>query len=380
VVFSKPTASELARWCAIGALVFVGSVWFFARGIGVWSIPAAMAWAALAATVIEAAARRASWRWVTPLLVVWGVAAVAAFAAIYPRLDVHDPGHGSDRDDDADIAVLAAAHGGYPYRPRTYLDNAITHLPGSLVVAAPFVAVGGSALENVAVLPLAAWLLARKTRSAEATVLVVGIAAASLGVWHEFLTGGNSLAEWAIISVAAVWFAQSARQGWTTAALAFALNTRTNAWSAAGAAVGSAGRRSVARALRVGALIAAVQFALVAPFLIGGLHRFTPVTGGSGKFAHLDALFPHASTAVPVIAALAGTVAAITVARLAVLNITAATLAGIAASQLVQFGVLIACSLAAGHPEWARNWSSYLTLAVLPGACAIAFANLRSAA
>ena len=353
------------RRLAIAALVFAGSAWTCVHYLGAWSLLLAAGWAAVAAVVIDALARRVSYRWTARALVALGIIAVALFAVAYPRLDTHEPGKGTDRDDDADVAVLAAAHGHYPFGARTYLGNPVTHLPGSLLVAAPFVTVGGSALENVVVVPLAVFVLARKTRSAEVLILVVGIAAASAGVWHEFLTGGNSLAEWTLLSAAAVWVVHDTRSWWRAALLGVALNVRANALSSAPA---------VWRTTRLAAIVVGVQLLLVMPFLLGGLHRFTPITGGSAKVAHLDVLFAHASTVLPALAALAGAGSAYAIARAPQLPPSAAALAALAASQLVQFSVLIVCSFVAGVPAWAENWTYYLALAVIPGAAAVAAA------
>jgi hypothetical protein len=363
----------------ISGLVFAGSAWTFVNYLGAAALVLAAAWSVVAAIVIDAAARRLSWRWAVRGAVALGVVAVAVFAVAYPRLDTHDrAAGGSDRDDDADVAVLAAAHGDYLFGARTYLGNEVTHLPGSLIVAAPFVAIGGSAVENVAVLPVAVFVLARKTRSAEALILVVGTVAASAGVWHEFLTGGNSLAEWTLLSMAAVWLATETRT-WTRAvAFGFALNVRANALTAGATGVGVAARDEWLVAVRVAVIAGFVQLVLVAPFLLGGLARFTPFSSGSAKVAHLDALFAHASTVLPVVAAVASALAAFVIARSTRLARVPAVLAGLAASQLVQFGALIAFSLAAGSAAWAENWCTYLMLAVIPGATALALSAQRS--
>lgn len=53
--------------------------------------------------------------------------------------------------------------GHYPYHAVTYLGNEITHLPGSLLLALPFVLVWTSALQNLFWLPALFLALDRKS-------------------------------------------------------------------------------------------------------------------------------------------------------------------------------------------------------------------------
>lgn len=62
----------------------------------------------------------------------------------HPRI-----GRGSDRDDALDVAVRRLAHLHNPYAARTNLGNPVSPLPGSLALAAPFVAAGRSAYQNL---------------------------------------------------------------------------------------------------------------------------------------------------------------------------------------------------------------------------------------
>jgi hypothetical protein len=58
-------------------------------------------------------------------------------------------GGGSDSDDALVTGVYELAAGRYPYYVKTYLGNPISPLPGALILAAPFVAVGCVALAHV---------------------------------------------------------------------------------------------------------------------------------------------------------------------------------------------------------------------------------------
>ena len=75
------------------------------------------------------------------------------FSIGYPLANSGRFGEGSDRDEALDIATSRLLSGQYPYHARTYLDNPISPMPGALLLAAPFVALGRSAYQNLA------WLL-----------------------------------------------------------------------------------------------------------------------------------------------------------------------------------------------------------------------------
>ena len=70
-------------------------------------------------------------------------------------------GGGSDSDDALNLATRALLHGEYPYRIRTYLGSPATYLPGSLLLAVPFVLLGNAAYQDL--FWLAAFLLSHRT-------------------------------------------------------------------------------------------------------------------------------------------------------------------------------------------------------------------------
>ncbi len=365
------TNARTADWLPLATIIFVGSLWQVWHYAGAAFTPLAVLWALGAAWVVVWVSERVSLSTALRLAGAAGIVAAAAFVVLYPRLNVQSVALGGvDRDDDADVAVRAAFDGRYPFSERTYLGNEITHMPGSLIVAAPFVAAGGSALENLAVLPFGVLALARWTRSGKAVTLAVGGAATCPAMWHELVTGGNSLAEWTLLSVAATWFAGGPT--WRrAAAFGFLLNVRANAFCSGATLLGVEVRRSWWRAFTAAAVVAAFQVGLVAPFLLGGLDRFTPLgSGAGGKFAHLDALFPHGSTVVPALAAVLGAGAAFAASYRWMR--TEGVLIGLAAGQLAQFGTLILASASAGDAAWARNWTGYTSLAVVPALAALA--------
>jgi len=70
------------------------------------------------------------------------------FLFIYPIANNHMYFGGSDSDNALNIAVHDLLKLQYPYYTKTYLGNAITPMPGSLILAVPFVLLGTSAYQN----------------------------------------------------------------------------------------------------------------------------------------------------------------------------------------------------------------------------------------
>ena len=95
----------------------------------------------------------------------------AAYALVYPVANTHAPGAGSDDDDALNVATHALFRGGFPYAVRTYLGNAVHHLPGAFVLASPFVLLGTSALQNLFWLPVFFVVISKESDSRTALSL-----------------------------------------------------------------------------------------------------------------------------------------------------------------------------------------------------------------
>jgi len=123
------------------------------------------------------------------------VVLVVVFAVVYPHANLHTQGHGSDRDDAANIGTRRLFHGEYPYAQPTYLGNMISQLPGAFILDAPFVAMGSSAYQNVfwiaALFVLLRWW-ARDSRVALAAMWLA--LALSPALLREYLNGGDVIA------------------------------------------------------------------------------------------------------------------------------------------------------------------------------------------
>lgn len=135
----------------------------------------------------------------TSTIVLLSVATLAVlavvFAIVYPHANTHVPGLGSDRDDAADMGARALLHGRWPYYGRTYLGNPISQLPGLLLLATPFVALGHSAYAAFFWLPVLFLLLWKLRGEGRTPLLLFWLAlVASPVLVRELVTGGDLIA------------------------------------------------------------------------------------------------------------------------------------------------------------------------------------------
>jgi hypothetical protein len=225
--------------------------------------------------------------WVLPVLAAACVAAlVAAFVVGVPPAYGHALGVGSDRADALDVALAQLSQGRYPYTATTYLGNPISPLPGALLLAAPFWWVtGNAAWQNLAWLVLLLPVVTGGWRPRpRATVLWALTVLGGLEVLRECVVGDDlvSSAVPAIVAVAWALRAARGRATWVLAGTSILVGVATCTRPhmvlvlvIAAAAVGAvAGTR---RALLVGVGAGLVWVALIVPFLLGGVARFSPL-------------------------------------------------------------------------------------------------------
>jgi hypothetical protein len=138
-------------------------------------------------------ARRAV-RWRTEALLAIGVLATLwlAFAILYPLANSGRFGGGTDRDEALNLGIGELFAGHYRYYVRTYFDMPLTPMPGALLLAAPFYALGNAAYQNMFWLPVFGLLLWSAARSLRAgLVLLVGLLLAAPEVARDYVTGGD---------------------------------------------------------------------------------------------------------------------------------------------------------------------------------------------
>ncbi|MDP3731847.1 MAG: hypothetical protein Q8R31_02280 [Candidatus Omnitrophota bacterium] len=128
------------------------------------------------------------------LTVVTFLLLIVLFFLVYPLVNSGIVGGGSDRDEDANIATNELLHGRYPYYPKTYLGNSLTHLPGSLLLSVPFVLLGNSAYQNFFWLFIFIIVAKSLLRSSHLALLLFWmILILSPVTAQEFVTGGDLL-------------------------------------------------------------------------------------------------------------------------------------------------------------------------------------------
>ncbi len=228
-------------------------------------------------------------------------ALVALFVVVYPVADSDELGAGSDRDDAADLATGRLLDGDDPYDEVTYLGNSVSQMPGALLYAAPFVALGNSAYQNFFWLPLFFLLLGRRLGSLRLALFAVWMLfALSPELLRELLTGGDLIANSiyvALFMLAVVGVKPSGRGVWLGIAAAVALgvaySSRANFLFTVPLLAGALFQLYGVQVAIVRLVTAALAFAAVTlPFYLHDPDGFTPATT-AGKLTEFNELVPH---------------------------------------------------------------------------------------
>jgi hypothetical protein len=138
------------------------------------------------------------------------LALTTAFAILYPISLRHTLNIGSDREDALRIELLAVRHHQYPYDARTFLGNPPTPLPGAMLLAAPFFALGHIAWQNLLWLALFFLFAIRffRYRATALFYLAVFLLFAP-GHLSDFTSGGDYLTNFFYIAIAVALFNRS---------------------------------------------------------------------------------------------------------------------------------------------------------------------------
>ena len=228
------------------------------------------------------------------------------FAIGYPIEDGRGPGKSSDRDEGLNLAVSRMAEGKSPYYPPGSEAGPLSVLPGSILFAAPFVALGNSAYQNwfwLAVFLLCAVLLFKD--NALALCLLAVPLVLSPAAQYEFISGGDLIANGIFVAAFSLlalnrWSNPSATawSRWLSCVLlGVALASRANFLLLAplfGAAVWRiAGFRN---AFAATTLVGLTAVAITLPFYLNDPGGFTPLMSRH-KLAGVNHALPWASTA-----------------------------------------------------------------------------------
>jgi hypothetical protein len=272
---------------------FIVSRYFGWTGLAVYAAGVAAVLALDRRLRVEPRAR-ACWR----LGLATFAAVIVMFAAVYPVANIHVPGAGSDDDDGLNMATRAMFSGHFPYVERTYLGNLDHHLPGSFVLAAPFVLAGTSALQNLFWLPM--FFLAVSRERDEVTALKLAWLALLLSpaIMYEVVTGTGYVSN--AISVALGLWCVARATRWKDAAAAVwgvALASRANFLFLLPIAFGYLQQHAGAAAARRAVLIAsATAAALILPFYLYDPRHFSPIEGAN-RLLVFDGMAPHLGAA-----------------------------------------------------------------------------------
>ena len=248
------------------------------------------------------------------------VALLSGFVLLHPFEDGRGPGKSSDRDEGLEMAVSRLANGETPYYPSNKVAGPLSVMPGSILLAAPFVALGNSGYQNV--FWLAAFLIAGRSffrdKVAALWLLVIPLAV-SMAAQYEFVSGGDLIANGIFVALLFLWTLNAwsdsnapAWQRWLCCLLVgVGLASRANfilLLPLFGAAMWRvAGFKS---ALLVTSLAGLVTLSLTVPFYLHDPAGFAPL-GSSNKLKYWDHILPFASRTIvgsTVLASLLGAV------------------------------------------------------------------------
>jgi len=291
---------------------------FVQKHIGLAGVAGYLGWVALVLlTTRRLTARMVAflqrWFWGLCVMVLAGLA--IGFAVVYPIENRGGFGKSSDRDDGLNLAVTRMAEGKSPYYGSSKSAGPLSVLPGGIVLAAPFVALGNSAYQNmfwlVGFLVGACWMFRDRVI---ALVLLTVPLALSPAAMHEFISGGDMLANGIYVAL----FFLYAIGLWTSPRAGTAAK-----WLACvGLGVGLASRpnfllltplfgallwRMVGLRLALGAVavVGVVVVVITVPFYLHDPSGFTPLLARQ-KLAVIDGVMPWASKGMIGTAALLG--------------------------------------------------------------------------
>ena len=260
-----------------------------------------------------------------PVLVgLFAVGLLAVFAIVYPMETSGKFSLGGDRDEMLNLSVRALFEGRYPYDELTPLGNEISVLPGSIFLAAPFVALGNAAFQNFfwVILLLVVTSLFLKGK-ASALIAVAAVLLLSPAVQYEYISGGDVLANSIFVLVffylAIRAFSNPGISVWLKIAagiaLGVALASRANFLLLLPLLFGVLYRKAgwkpaLAAVLTAGVVAGAVTL----PFYLRDPAMFPPIVNAN-KLVLYDARFPNASSIIILAAAALSVLLAVFLAR-----------------------------------------------------------------
>jgi len=235
------------------------------------------------------------------------------FLVLYPLANTNVPGKGSDRDEALNAATSELLQGRYPYYPKIYSGNPITPLPGSLLLAIPFVLLGNSAYQNF--FWLFAFLLTMNVYLKDKRLALLSLwvlLAFSPVVLHEIVTGGDLLANSIYVPLFVIWMVRAASRHSTSRLGRISLATLLGIGMASranfllilplvfSALVRAGGWQSAVRQM----MITGLTFGLLTvPFYLHDPSGFSPLHTAN-QLSQFEAKLPYASAIIPAFASI----------------------------------------------------------------------------
>jgi len=288
--------SREGKVCLWLVLVFPSS--FVVRKYLGWK--GTMVYAIVVAVIVALRPRvssRLSARSLAWLALLMSVFIIVAFFVIYPIVNTHAAGAGSDDDDALNLGAMALLTGGFPYSRTTYLGNVLHHLPGAFVLATPFVALGTSALQNLYWLPLFFVAVKEEANSRTALELALLVFALSPEVLYEVITGTGYVSNAIYVLLGLWWLVRTTHRDAAAIAWGLTLASRANFLFLVPLAYGylhqRAGWRTARRAL---ALTCGTAAGLTLPFYIYDPANFGPLEAAN-RLLVFNQLLPHLGVA-----------------------------------------------------------------------------------
>ena len=237
---------------------------------------------------------------------------MASFAVLYPLANSGLWGRGSDSDEALNLATRALLAGHFPYYQLTYLHNPISPLPGSLVLAIPFVLLGNGAYQNffwIALLMLGA---ARQFGQRSAALLLTICALFSPFLLYAIIIGSDYIANTIFVLLFTVGLLQSCSPTQTNRQLPLlyaillgvGLSSRANFLMIVPLIFATLAARTNARiAYRYLSLTLLVFLLVTLPFYWHDPQHFSPLHTAN-KLRRYDYMWPYVGLIVPALNAL----------------------------------------------------------------------------
>lgn len=288
----KQIATSAALWlCLVLPSAFVVKKFLGTTGLAIYVIFAALVVALLPCLKFQVSERNAR------VLAIFTFAAlILIFAIVYPAANTHQPHAGSDADDAINTGALALLHGHYPYYLRTYLNNLIHPLPGSFLIAVPFVLIGTSALQNLFWLGMLFLVLRKELGETFAALrwFLVMLVLSPI-VIHQLATGTEHISN-AIYVMLTLWWLLRARNRYLPASLwGITLSSRANFLFLIPVVFGWLGKRYGWKKSMKCIGLTCVTFAVITlPFYFYDPRAFAPLDAAD-RLTRFENLLPHAT-------------------------------------------------------------------------------------